>query len=319
MGQSARLRAYAAVLIVVGCLAGAVAYSGKGISIKGCGLPPDPDQFISTCSERRFGDYEHDAFWFGLERSALANLKAADVVFTGSSRTMFAFSTPEVRSYFAGRGWRQFNLGFGFEDQQTFFAALAVKHDLHPRVLVIGVDPYFNDRVSPPAMAAMHDWSELGRALVKRAQSALQPALCRWAPADCNTAPTAFRSSADGYFSWRDTLFADQEHPRPHETSLRDVQVNVPLAADAARAFLQRIGMPAQCVVMVPMPLQQIWPKPDPVKQVADAVGTLYIDADTGDDLKLVDAVHLSYESAKRFSSEFVRAFDQLPQTCLRA
>jgi hypothetical protein len=100
---------------------------------------------------------------------------------------------------------------------------------------------------------------------------------------------------------------------------LRDVQVNVPLAADAARAFLQRIGMPAQCVVMVPMPLQQIWPKPDPVKQVADAVGALYIDADTGDDLKLADAVHLSYESAKRFSSEFVRAFDRLPQACFHA
>jgi hypothetical protein len=133
MGQGARLRVYAAVLIVVGCLAGAVAYSGQGISIKGCGLPPGPDEFISTCGERRFGDYEHDAFWFGLERSALANLKAADVVFTGSSRTMFAFSTSEVRSYFAGRGLRQFNLGFGFEEQQTFFAALAVKHDVHPR------------------------------------------------------------------------------------------------------------------------------------------------------------------------------------------
>lgn len=318
MGRRAGLLIYAVVLTVVGCLTGAVTYNAKGISIVGCRPAPDSDQFISLCGSLRFGDYEHDAFWFGLEPAAIANLKAADVVFTGSSRTMFAFSTSEVRSYFAARGLRAFNLGFSGEDGAPFFLQLAAKHQLHPRVLVIGIDPYFNDRVSAAAAAAMDDRWEIGRAWAKWAEIRLQATLCRWLLPDCGAGShTAYRSSVDGYFTWRDVLMKDQEHPRPHETRLRDFQVNVPLAADAAKTFLARIGMPAACVVLVPMPLRQIWPKPDPVKQIAEAIGAMYVDADTGDDLTLVDETHLSYWSAKRFSAEFVRAFDRLPQACL--
>jgi len=308
---------YALMVVLVGCLTAPIAYSGKGISIDGCRLAPDPDQFISSCLSRRFGDFEHAAFWFGIERTALANLKAADVVFTGSSRTMFAFSTAEVRSYFAARGLRQFNLGFGYEDQQGFFAALAVKHHLHPRVLVIGVDPYFNDRMSLPAVAALDDRWELGRAVVKKMEIWLQPALCYLQVLDCGKQPTAFRSSVDGYFLWRDLLMPDRQRPRTHQVQLRDFQVNVPLAASEAEKFLKRIGMPAECVVLVPMPTTEIWPKPDPTKRLAETIGAMYIDADTGADLTFVDEVHLSFESAKLFSSEFLRAFDRLPQTCL--
>lgn len=317
MGHKLWLLIYIAMVILSGCLAAPIAYSGRGISIAGCKPAPERDQFISSCSARRFGDFEHAAFWFGIERRALANLKAADVVFTGSSRTMFAFSTAEVRSYFAARGVRQFNLGFSYEDQQAFFSALAVKHHLRPRVLVIGVDPYFNDRVSEPALAAMHDRWELGRALVKKGEMWAQPALCKFRFIDCEIAPTAFRSSVDGYFLWRDSLMADRQRPRVRRDRLRDFQVNVPLAAIEANTFLKRIGMPADCVVLVPMPTTEIWPKPDPTSQLAETIGAMYIDADTGDDLTFVDEMHLSFDSAKRFSSEFVRAFDRMPQTCL--
>jgi hypothetical protein len=318
MGRRAGLLIYAVVLILVGSLTAAFTYSAKGISIAGCRPAPDPDQFISACGSPTFGDYEHDAFWFGLEPAAVANMKAADVIFTGSSRTMFGFSTTEVRSYFAARGLHQFNLGFSGEDGAPFFGALALKHHLHPRVLVIGIDPYFTERLSPPAAAAMSSRWEFVRAWVKRTEIRLQVPLCRWHILNCRAqAITAFRSSTDGYFTWRDVLLKDREHPRPHDTRLRDFQVNIPLAAQAAKAFLARIDMPAACVVMVPMPTTRIWPKPDPIKRVAEAVGAMYIDADTGDDLAFVDEMHLSYWSAKRFSAEFLRAFDRLPQTCL--
>jgi hypothetical protein len=110
---------------------------------------------------------------------------------------------------------------------------------------------------------------------------------------------------------------ADRELPRGHQTQSRDFQVNVSLAALTAQKFLKYIGMPAACVVMVPMPQAEIWPKPDPTERIAEAVGAMYIDVDTGDDLSFVDGNHLSYASAKRFSAAFVRAFDQLPQQCL--
>jgi len=319
-GRKGGLLRYAILLVVVGyvTVVGAFIYSAKDIWIAGCRPAPDPDQFISLCGSSGFGDYEHDAFWFGLEPAAIVNLKAADVVFTGSSRTMFAFSTAEVRSYFAARGLRQFNLGFSGEDGQIFFTKLAAKYDLHPRVLVIGVDPYFTDRVSVPAAAAIDTPVEIGRGLMKWAQIRLQPELCRRKILDCDkVGHTAFRSSTDGYFLWRDILMPDGERHRAHQTRPRDFQVDVPEAAKAAETLFSRIGIPAACVVMVPMPLPEIWPKPDPVKRVADAVGAAYIDVDTGDDLTFLDEMHLSYWSAKRFSAAFVRAFDQLPQTCL--
>ncbi|MGC2778349.1 MAG: hypothetical protein WA418_22215 [Bradyrhizobium sp.] len=319
MERNGGLPTYCIVLVVLAYLAGAVAYSARGISIAGCRVAP-AGYFISLCGSPKFGDYEHDAFWFGLEPAALENLKAADVVFTGSSRTMFAFSTSEVQSYFAARGLRQFNLGFSGEDGQAFFARLAVRHQLHPRMLVIGVDPYFSRRLSPAASAAIYDWLEVGHLLVKQAQIAYRSTLCEWQMIDCSSVQyTAFRSASDGYFVWRDVLMPDAEHPRPHETRARDFQVNVRRDARTAKRFLSRIGISPDCVVLVPMPLPDIWPKPDPVKRIAEAIGAVYIDADTGDDLTLVDGMHLSYWSAKRFSAEFLRALDHMPQTCLGA
>jgi len=308
---------YVLFLVAVGSLTSWLASPATGISILGC-KPAGPDQFISSCGSPKFGDYEHAALWLGLEGEALANLKAADVIFTGSSRTMFAFSTTEVRSYFAARGLKQFNLGFGFEEQQTFFERIALKHHLKPRMLVIGIDPYFSDRVSPPAAAALSDTRDVKvQAWAKKIMSMLQPALCL--AVDCSSTPTAFRSVKDGYFSWRGSLIVDQQIARTRQTQTRDVQVNVPLAAMQAQDYLERIGMPAACVVLVPMPTREVWLKPDPVQKIAEAIGAQYIDADTGEDLMFLDHMHLSYDSAKRFSAEFVRAFDRLPQDCLRA
>ena len=316
-GQSYKSLIYALFLVAVGAVTSWLASPATGISILGCKLA-GPDQFISSCSSPKFGDYEHAALWFGLEGEALANLKAADVIFTGSSRTMFAFSTTEVRSYFAARGIQQFNLGFGYEEQHTFFEQLAIKHRLHPRILVIGIDPYFSDRVSPPALDAMSSSRKTRvQAWAKKILSTLQPALCK--VTNCSSAPTGFRSTKDGYFSWRGSLMVDQQIARTRQTQTRDVQVNVPLAAMQAQDYLERIGMPAACVVLVPMPTHEVWMKPDPVQKIAEAIGAQYVDADTGEDLMLLDYLHLSYDSAKRFSAEFVRAFDRLPQDCLRA
>lgn len=314
MRREIRFLTYACLLIMIGVVAQIVGYAATGISIAGCRIAPAPDQFISFCGSPRFADYEHGAFWFGLEPEAIANLKAADVVFTGSSRTMFAFSTDEIRTYFAAHGLRQFNLGFSYEEQQTFFERLAVKYRLHPRILVIGVDPYFDDRVSQPAYAVLNDWHEGARTLLKKIEIKLQPMLC----ASCRPGVyTAFRSSRDGYFTWLDVLMPDHENSRAIENRLRDVQVNIPDTAAKATRFLQAIGMPASCVILVPMPTHQIWLKPDPIERVAQTLGAMYVDADTGDDLSLVDNIHLSYWSAKRFSAAFLREFDGLPKTCL--
>jgi hypothetical protein len=285
------------------------------MSPNGCRLSPSPEYFVSSCGT--LGDYEHDAFWFGTEPMAISSLKDADVIFTGSSRTMFAFSTEEIRTYFSSRGLKYFNAGFGYEEQQSFFIGLARRWKLKPRVLVIGVDPYFDERISQPADWAMHRPLEIIAALAKTTALRLHPLMCRYGLSDCMSRPTAFRSNKDGFFVWRDILMPDREKPRSRIDKLRDFQINVPLAAIEANKFLKAVRMPSKCVILVPMPTHDIWRKPDPVKQLSEAIGSKYIDADTGSDLFLVDEMHLSFDSAKGFSSQFVKAFDKLKGDCL--
>jgi hypothetical protein len=308
---------YNAIILFFLSISVVVGYGMGPLSPNGCRLPPGPEYFVGLCGAQKFGDYEHDAFWFGTEAEAVSNLKKADVIFTGSSRTMFAFSTDEIRSYFASRGLRFFNAGFSGEDQQRFFVGLLRKWNLRPRVLVIGVDPYFDDRISPPADIAMHRRLEFIAAMAKRVALQIHPLMCGFDLSDCQSGPTGFRSERDGFFVWKDILMPDREKPRAQVDKLRDVQVNVPLAAIEANKFLEAVGLPSKCVVLVPMPTHDIWRKPDPIKQLSEAIGSKYIDADTGSDLFLVDEMHLSFDSAKRFSSQFVKAFDNLKADCL--
>jgi hypothetical protein len=306
---------YSAVVLSFLSIFAVVGFGMGPMSPNGCRLSPSPEYFVSSCGS--LGDYEHDAFWFGTEPIAISSLKEADVIFTGSSRTMFAFSTEEIRTYFASRGLKYFNAGFGYEEQQSFFMGLARKWKLKPRVLVIGVDPYFVERISRPADLAMHRPLEIIAALAKSAALRLHPLMCRYGLSDCRSTPTAFRSNKDGFFVWRDILMPDRQKPRVSIDKSRDFQVNVPLAAIEANKFLKAVGMPSKCVVLVPMPTHDIWRKPDPVKQLSEAIGSQYIDADTGVDLFLLDEMHLSFDSAKRFSSQFVKAFDNLKADCL--
>ena len=308
---------YNAIVLFFLSITVVVGFGMGPISPNGCRLSPSPEYFVSSCSSGKLGDYEHDAFWFGTEPAAISSLKEADVIFTGSSRTMFAFSTDEIRTYFTSRGIRYFNAAFGYEEQQSFFMGLARKWNLRPRVLVIGVDPYFDERISQPADLAMHRHLEIIAALAKRTSLQLHPLMCGYGLSDCHSTPTAFRSNRDGFFVWRDILMPDREIPRIHSDKLRDFQVNVPLAAIEANTFLASVGMPSTCVVLVPMPTHDIWLKPDPVKQLSEAIGSKYIDADTGGDLSFVDNMHLSFESAKRFSTQFLKAFDLVKGDCL--
>ena len=52
-----------------------------------------PDRYLAYCQATNYGDYDHGAFWFGLERAALDAAANADVLFLGNSRMQFGLST----------------------------------------------------------------------------------------------------------------------------------------------------------------------------------------------------------------------------------
>src|SRR5262245_39081366 len=59
------------------------------------------DSYLAYCNTSGYGDYDHAAFWFGLEPSAHDSAGAADVVFLGNSRLQVGFSTSVTDDWFS--------------------------------------------------------------------------------------------------------------------------------------------------------------------------------------------------------------------------
>ena len=79
-----------------------------------------PDDFLAYCRSLRYGDYEHGALYYGLEPKARESIRAAQVLFLGSSRLQAAFAANAIREYFRARSIRYFVMGFGYGDVSAF-------------------------------------------------------------------------------------------------------------------------------------------------------------------------------------------------------
>src|SRR5262249_42639470 len=101
--------------------------------------------FIAGCSAPLFGDYEHGAYYFGLEGAAVAHLRRAEVLVLGNSKAMFAFSTRATEDAFRRLGVPYYLLGFGYGESQLFPLALIKKYGLRPKALIINADPFFEE------------------------------------------------------------------------------------------------------------------------------------------------------------------------------
>src|SRR5512147_1442577 len=90
------------IVILVCSLLGGLAYKLRGEGIFACPASGyGPDYYLAHCETTGYADYDHGAFWYGLESRARQSAAAADVLFLGSSRMQFAFSTDETRSWFS--------------------------------------------------------------------------------------------------------------------------------------------------------------------------------------------------------------------------
>src|SRR5262249_54242624 len=49
--------------------------------------------FLAYCRSKQYGDYEHGALYYGLEPAARDNIRNAQVIFLGSSKTQAGFSS----------------------------------------------------------------------------------------------------------------------------------------------------------------------------------------------------------------------------------
>ena len=189
------------VLLLCGVF-GSFAYKLRSDGIFACGADHYlADHYLAYCNATAYGDYDRGAFWFGLEPVAQRNAIEADVLFVGSSRMQFAFSTAATAEWFSSPAVRYYLLGFSHTENIVFLAPLLSKLKPRARVYIINVDRFFDDRETPPTSDILRETQAPSRYAEKRFWQTLHKPICGALPALCGGHASCFRLRESG--AWR--------------------------------------------------------------------------------------------------------------------
>jgi len=130
------------------------ALAERGAALLAAERPEDDDHYLAGDIG---GQLDHHVLFFGLDAAATGHLRAADVIFLGNSRLMFALRPSVLRPAFATRGQRYYALGFGFREADRFPLALIRRFDLRPRLAVVNADGFFAGGLSAWAETVNRD------------------------------------------------------------------------------------------------------------------------------------------------------------------
>ncbi|HEU5296761.1 MAG TPA: hypothetical protein VFU71_18410 [Burkholderiaceae bacterium] len=301
------------VTVVCLCLLAAFVYKMRIDGVFACPASGyGPDAYLSDCTASNFGDYDHGAFWFGLEPQAKRAVSEADVVFIGSSRLQFALSGANRQQWFKALGISHYLLGFSHSETVSYFDPLLAK--LHPRakVYVLNVDRLFEDRVTAPTEQLLHSHDARQRYEEKRNWQAIHARVCGALPALCGNAIGVYRTRTDG--SWRrlgSAPFAGQSTSdgKPSNVERWDRY------AALAEAFVERLPVDRGCVILTLVPTVQT--KRDEALAIAAKLGLPLVSPQL-DGLRTFDGSHLDEASATRWSNAFLQAAGPQLRHCVR-
>lgn len=312
-GLRSRKTALYVAIVIVGCVA---TYLVKlpTVGIFGCPISGyDSDTYLSYCNTTHYGDYDHGAFWFAIEPSVTHAVAEADVLFVGSSRSQFGFSSTATREWFADRAIKHYLLGFSHTGTVQFAAPLLAKLQPKARAYVINVDRFFDDGVTQPAAEVMNDPLALASYRKKGRWQSFHRRICAAVSVVCGDNPVYFRTRADGHwvsggaYSQGGTPVSEGE-PTDQERWSR--------SAELAGDFLAALPVPRQCVIftIVPYPGTQT----AEARAIADAVQVEFV-TPTFANLTTFDGSHLDEESAEAWSVAFLDAAADTIERCAAA
>ena len=311
--QPAALRPGFYLLILVMALVGAYAFKLRTQGVFACpGAGYTSDNYLGYCNASAFGEYDHGAFWFGLEPAAQSAAARADVLFIGNSRMQFGFSAPATERWFAALGVRHYLLGFTFLENATFSAPLLEKLKPRARVYVINVDQFFTaEKTLPGTELTNADDTVRERYAEKRTWQNVHRALCGRVPKLCGNKIAFFRDRENGH--WQMAGFvsggplpvADAPSGTPEEWN-RD--------AALARAFVARLPVAKGCVLLTLVPSPTT--RRAEAQAIAAALGLPLLSPEVPG-LQTVDDTHLSSASAQRWSAAFLDLAGAQIRQCL--
>lgn len=315
---------YLAIFALVGAIAGTSHWLGRwGYNVRGCIPYAEEGTFLAYCTAPHYGDYEHGAYYYGLQPRAIENLQKAKVLILGNSRAQFAFSTDVVRRYFNERSIPFHLLGFGYNEGPDFARILIEKYSVRPHVLVIVTDPYFGVGLSEPAIAIVDGplWRNIlafEEVVRKKIFNALLVRICTERNALCPIdVPTIYRSEQDGMWLW-ENLYRIAEAGRlplqppqllPRPPGPEDVDIN------RAKRLLEATRVPPDCVVLTSVPNSYINSEPYTADISRILGASVVFPWEMG--LVTIDNSHLTWSSARRWSASFLRSADSLIARCV--
>jgi hypothetical protein len=302
---------YVILVILAGLCAGAYGLREYGIfSCPASGYADD--RYLAYCGSTSFGDYDHGAFWFGLEPRAVEAARSADVLFIGNSRLQFGLSSDATADWFASVPARYYLVGFSHAENVAFDAPLL--RAMRPRAVayVLNVDMLFDRAQSDPGRAVMHEAAAKSSYEQKGRWEIVHRAVCTAAPALCGSTIAFFRSRSTGAWALQGGQFT-----RAPVSYVDAVNADVVAAqVEVGAGFLSELGVPASCVILTMVPTVDT-----PIgngKAIARRLGGELVAPELSG-LETFDKSHLGPLSAQRWSAAFLEAASERIRKCLAA
>jgi hypothetical protein len=304
------------ILILVFSVLGAFAYKTRAEGVFAC--PGDgylPDHYLAHCEIGGYADYDHGAIWFGLEPKTRRYAASAEVLFLGSSRMQFAFSTSTTKSWFEALGVPYYLFGFSWTENVVFVAPLLSQLKPRASVYVINVDRFFDDtRVTPPARQILRESDAQSRYLEKQYLQSIHRGVCAAFSFACGSRPAFFRARENGAWILAGTM--EEWETAPKATSdgpASDVERWDHFFA-LAQTFVSELPVNRNCVILTLAPYHET--KRAEAEAIANALG-LHLVAPQLHDVTTIDGSHLDRPSAERWSKAFFDAAGPRIRECL--
>ena len=303
---------YAALLIIA--LMGSYVFKLRTQGIFACSGEGyyAPSSYLGYCDAKAYGDYDHGAFWYGLEPDALNHAANAQVLFLGSSRMQFAFSSKATDHWFEQSAASHYLMGFTSTENATFASPLLAKLHSRAKVYVINVDRFFTDQETEPGADLLHERNEAQRRYrQKHLWQLAHRKLCAGFTALCGKAFAYYRNPTNGH--WKVRGRAKQDHSPTKDASAEKPQL-WQHEGELARQFVASLSVDPACVFLTVVPYPGT--RHAEAKAIAAALGSELIDPRL-DGLRTFDGSHLDRPSSDRFSSAFYEFAGPQIRQCL--
>jgi hypothetical protein len=258
----------------------------------------------------RGGHIDHHVLFHGIDRTALEHLRAADVLFLGNSRLMFALDPWTIRQFFRAAGHRYYVLGFGHEEQDDFPLEIIRSHDLRPALVVVNADQFFAGERSDWADKVIDEsdfdaWKvQVEGETAHRARRVLHRLLPQYVDLYRGQREVVlYRSREDGTW-FIANLFSEGI---PFVWPPDDVEVPSPLALRAAGRFKQELEQRGARLVLTIIPGPRV--SLHRARAMARHLSVPLIVPDAGQ-VRTIDDSHLSHLSAVRVAGSLLAQLD---------